>query len=73
LQQVEIRIKGHIDQDWSDWMSRLVISHKETGETVLSGNVRDQATLYGLLERLGGLGLRLTSLTCTDEPEKEGT
>ena len=66
MQQIEIRIKGQIDRDWSDWMvGRLTITHTEQGETVLSGSVRDQAALYGLLSRLGDLGLQLNSVTST--------
>ena len=62
MQKIEIRIKGHIDRDWSDWMGGLIITH--TGrETVLTGSVRDQAALYGLLSRLADLGLQLNSVT----------
>lgn len=63
MQHIEIRIKGQIDKDWSDWMGGLSISHTAHGETVLTGSVRDQAALYGLLSRLSDLGLQLLSLT----------
>lgn len=63
MQQVEIRIQGQIDNDWSDWMGGLAVTHNERGETVLSGTVRDQSALYGLLSRLSDLGLKLISLT----------
>ena len=63
MQQIEIRVKGQIDRDWSDWMSGLAITHTSLGETVLTGAVRDQAALYGLLARLADLGLQLNSVT----------
>ena len=63
MQQVEIRIKGHIDRDWSDWISGSSVVHTDQGETALSGLVRDQAALYGLLSRLSDLGLQLSSVT----------
>ena len=75
MQQVEIRIKGQIDRDWSDWMSGLAITHTGEGETVLTGSVRDQAALYGLLARLSDLGLQLNSVTSSgiklEKPPRE--
>lgn len=62
MQQIEIRIKGQIDLDWSDWMGGLAISHTGQGETVLKGSVRDQAALYGLLNKLNDLGIQLVSV-----------
>jgi hypothetical protein len=62
MQYVEIRINGQIDQDWSNWMSGLSITHTEQGETILTGSVRDQSVLYGLLERLNDLGIELSSV-----------
>ena len=70
VQHVEVHIKGHIDRDWSDWMSGLVITHTSRGDTVLSGMVRDQTTLDGLLDKLAGLGLQLSLLRSTDQSER---
>jgi hypothetical protein len=71
MQQMEIRIKGQIDKSWSDWLGDLSISYAENGETVLTGPVRDQAELYGLLNRLSSLGLQLNSVNPTGtNPEK---
>jgi hypothetical protein len=63
---VEIRIKGRIDEQWSDWFGGLAITHTERDETVLTGAVADQAELYGLLARLRDLGLPLVSV-CSAE------
>jgi hypothetical protein len=65
MQEVEIRVRGQIDRDWSDWFGGLTITYTEDGETVLTGSVRDQAALYGLLSRLSRLGLQLNSVTST--------
>jgi hypothetical protein len=62
MQQVEIRIKGHIERDWSPWIRGLVVTHTTAGETVLTGTVRDRSALYGLLSRLADLGLELNSV-----------
>ena len=63
MPQIKIRVKGQIDQHWSDWFGGLTITHVESGETVLEGSVRDQAELRGILSRLADLALELISVT----------
>ena len=62
MQVVEIRIKGRIDEQWSGWFEGLTITHTDQGETLLTGEVADQAALYGLLAKLRDLGLALVSV-----------
>jgi hypothetical protein len=59
----EIKIKGHLDQHWSDWFSGLKLAYLEEDETLLSGWLNDQAALHGLLERIRDLNLTLLSVT----------
>ena len=66
MQRVEIRVKGQIDEHWSDWFDDLTITHTDQDETILSGTVVDQAALYGLLAKLRDLGLPLLSVTHTE-------
>ena len=65
MELVEIHIKGHIAKDWSDWLGGLTITQTQHGATVLSGPVRDQAALRGLLDRIADLGLQLSSVAST--------
>jgi hypothetical protein len=60
---IEIRIKGHIKEQWSEWFGGLTIDHSDPDETVLTGCVPDQAALYGIISRLRDLGLQLISLS----------
>jgi len=62
--QVEIVVKGRIDEQWSEWLDGLTIAHTEQNETVLSGSLVDQSALYGLLTRLRDLGLPLLAVRC---------
>jgi hypothetical protein len=60
----EIRIRGHLDQRWSEWLADLKLTHLEGNVTLLSGSLSDQAALHGLLERIRDLNLTLLSMTC---------
>jgi hypothetical protein len=58
----EIRIKGHLDDRWADRFEGLIITREANGETLLRGQVVDQAALYGLLRKVRDLGLPLLSV-----------
>jgi hypothetical protein len=58
----EIRIKGHLGSQWTDWFEGLTITLEEDGDTLLSGPVTDQAALYGLLKKVRDSGLPLISV-----------
>jgi hypothetical protein len=68
--EYHIRLKGHLDQDWSDWFDNLTISNRANGEAILSGPLADQAALHGVLIKIRDLGLPLLAITtvATDEP-----
>ena len=63
MEYVEIIIEGQLDEDWSDWLGHLDILHTDDGNTLLSGSVRDQSALHGLLATLPNLGLQLLNVT----------
>lgn len=54
-----IRVKGTLDPSWSQWFDGMRIEMTPYGETVLTGAVRDQSALYGLLDKIRDLGLPL--------------
>ena len=60
----EIKIKGHLDQSWSELFAGLQLAHLEGNETLLAGPLPDQAALHGLLERIRDLNLTLISVIC---------
>ncbi|MEO8285145.1 MAG: hypothetical protein ABI670_01775 [Chloroflexota bacterium] len=59
----QIRIKGHLGQEWTDWFGGLAITLEDDGETLLTGPVVDQAALHGLLRQVRDLGMPLLSVT----------
>ena len=58
----QIRIKGHLGREWTDWFGGLTITSEGHGETLLTGTVTDQAALYGVLKKVRDLGLPLISV-----------
>lgn len=57
-----IKIAGHLDRRWQTWFEELTITPTADGHTLLSGPIRDQAELYGVLKRINNLGLTLISV-----------
>lgn len=66
VQRVEIKVKGQIDEHWSKWFDDLALIHTEDGDTVLSGQVIDQAALHGLLAKLRDVGLSIASVSAVE-------
>ena len=64
----QIRIQGHLHEAWIDWFSPLVAVNDENGETTLTGAIRDQAELHGLLERVFDLNLTLLAVNRIPDP-----
>jgi hypothetical protein len=57
----QIRVEGVLDEAWSDWFEGLTI-RQQGHETLLTGPVRDQAALHGIVAKIRDLGLPLQSV-----------
>lgn len=66
MQKVELRVEGHLEPAWEEWLDGLRVSHAENKQTILVGEVKDQAALYGLIAKLRDLGLKLISVKIFD-------
>lgn len=66
-----LRVRGHLRPEWSEWFAGLTIEHTADGDTLLTGAVRDQAALHGLLSRVRDLGLTLVAVHCGAMTEAE--
>jgi hypothetical protein len=72
----QIKVPGHLDESWSDWVGGMTITVEREGEgppvTTLTGIV-DQAALHGLLRRLYSLGLPLISVNWVEGGSENDT
>jgi hypothetical protein len=59
----QIRIKGHLGRQWTDWFGGLAITLEDNGETLLTGPVVDQAALHGVLKKVRDVGMPLLSIS----------
>jgi hypothetical protein len=48
----QIRIRGHLCPQWTDWFGDLTITLEDNGDTLLAGPVVEQTTLHGLLKKV---------------------
>jgi hypothetical protein len=69
----QIRIKGHLGDQWTDWFEGLTITLEESGESLLTGPVVDQAALHGVLKKVRDLGMPLLSVTCIDPDQADAS
>ena len=58
----QIRLKGYLGPQWTDWFEGLAITLEQDGDTLLTGPIVDQAALYGLLKKVRDLGIPLVSV-----------
>lgn len=58
----QIRVKGHLEEEWSDWFEGMEITHLKNGESSITGFVVDQPALFGLLLKVNRLNLTLLSV-----------
>jgi len=70
-----IRVQGSLDPTWSDWFDGFTIT-QQNGESILKGQVTDQAALHGILAKINDLGLTIITvekkeLDQIEDPKKE--
>jgi hypothetical protein len=63
----EIKIRGHLDHKWSEWLYDLTITHQSDGTTTLSGPLSDQTVLHSVLARIRDMNLRLISVCAVND------
>jgi hypothetical protein len=67
----EIRVRGHLDQQWSSRFAGLTMSYDEDGTTLLRGELVDEAAVYGVLMNVRDLAVPLLSVHCVSTPPEK--
>ncbi len=62
----QVKIGGKVSSQWISWFSDMKIEIRKDNNskllTVLTGAIKDQTALFGLLKHIGSLGLTLISV-----------
>ena len=66
---IKIEINGHLDEKWTDWFDGMKITYEEKS-TILTGNIKDESSLHGILNRIRDLNLKLISVIPSEENSK---
>lgn len=61
---IRISLRGHIPVRYLENFSSLTIMELDNGATLITGDVGDQAQLFGLLNRIRDLGIPLLEIDC---------
>ncbi len=56
-----IKVQGLLDEKWRNWFDGMDIIH-EGDNTILAGNIIDEASLHGILNLIRDLNLKLISV-----------
>ena len=59
----QIRVKGLLGIEWSQWFNEWDITYGNDLSTVLTGKVADQPELHGILNKIRDLNLTLISVS----------
>ncbi len=70
MKRAEIQIEGHLDEGWKEWFEGFDLTYTESGDTILAGDIVDQAALFGLISKLRDLGVRLISVNLKETDPK---
>ena len=62
VMRYEIRLKGHLDDEWADFLGTLAVVREAKDITCLVCSVTDQAALFGILRKVRDLGIPLLSV-----------
>lgn len=63
----KIRVKGHLQDRWKDWLECLTLTREDEGTTSLYCNLPDQTALHSVLQKIRDLNLQLISFEMIEE------
>ena len=69
----EVRVEGHLDERWADWVEGVTLTHEADGATTLRASLPDQPALHGVLARMRDLGVPVISVCRVGEDGREAS
>jgi len=67
--KTKIKVQEHLDKKWKDCFEGMEISY-EGNNTILTGNLKDEAHMHGILNQIRDLNLKLISVNPTEEEHR---
>jgi hypothetical protein len=64
--KIEIIVDGHLDKKRMNWFEGMAISYSDNN-TILTGDIKDEAHLHGILNQIRDLNLKLISVNRSKE------
>ena len=62
----QIKVKGRLDKEWEDWFEGMELIY-DGENTIITGRIKDEAFMHGILNRIRDLNLKLISVNPSDE------
>lgn len=56
-----IIIQNHLDEKWKSWFEGMEINY-EGDNTIITGNIKDEAHMHGILNQIRDLNLKIISI-----------
>jgi hypothetical protein len=66
--KIKIKVQGHLDKEWEASFEGFIISY-EGDTTILSGNIKDEAHMHGILNQIRDLNINLISINPDEKPD----
>ena len=60
-----IRFMNHLDNCWLTWFEGLSVQKLSDGEMLIYGNIPDREALFGLINKIRDLNLKVISISVT--------
>jgi hypothetical protein len=61
-----IIIQDHLDEKWKSWFEGMEINYKGDN-TIITGNLKDEAHMHGILNQIRDLNLKIISINPADK------
>jgi hypothetical protein len=59
--KTEFKVEGHLDKNRMNWFEGMTFSY-EGNNTILTGDIMDEAHLHGILNKIRDMNLKLISV-----------